>query len=117
MDASGAPGRWYCYMLISADGGPTRTYVGATVDPDRRLRQHNGEIRGGARATSGRAWRRQFLVGTFESERAALRFEWYWKYLTRSAPGASVVERRLHALSGLLAEDWGSVVEILEGAE
>jgi len=93
---------WSCYMLASLDG--CKTYVGATINPDRRLRQHNGEISGGARATHGRKWKRVFLVSGFADERAALRFEWRWKYLTRQAPGESFLERRAHALSLLLAD-------------
>lgn len=93
---------WFCYMLCSTDG--CKTYVGATVAPERRLRQHNGELAGGARATHGRSWTRKFLVGGFADERAALRFEWRWKYLTRQAPGDSFLERRTHALSLLLAD-------------
>jgi len=89
-------------MLASLDG--RKTYVGATINPDRRLRQHNGEIAGGARATHGRKWKRVFLVSGFTDERAALRFEWRWKYLTRQAPGDSFLERRAHALSLLLAD-------------
>jgi structure-specific endonuclease subunit SLX1 len=88
-------------MLQSTDG--QRTYVGATVNPDRRLRQHNGEIVGGARATKGRAWTRRYLIGEFPEERAALRFEWRWKWLTRQAPGDSFMERRAHALALLLS--------------
>ena len=38
----------YVYLLESSDQA---TYVGATVDPDRRLRQHNKEIKGGAHLT------------------------------------------------------------------
>lgn len=97
-------------MLVATDG--SRTYVGATVDPARRLRQHNGELVGGARATAGRAWTRRYLIGGFEDERAALRFEWRWKYLTRQAPGDSWLERRAHALSLLLADfPWATVLE------
>lgn len=77
--------------------------MGATVDPDRRLRQHNGELSGGARATHGRQWARRFLIGGFQDERTALQFEWRWKWLTRQAPGGSFMERRTHALSLLLA--------------
>jgi structure-specific endonuclease subunit SLX1 len=36
----------YCISTIDP---PTRTYIGATTDVDRRLRQHNGELSGGAR--------------------------------------------------------------------
>jgi predicted GIY-YIG superfamily endonuclease len=105
--------QWHCYMLETCDGGRSKTYVGATVNPDRRLRQHNGEISGGARATSGRKWRRRYLIGGFADERAALRFEWRWKYLTRHAPFDSWQERRAQALATLLAEVEG--LEILEG--
>ncbi len=34
----------YVYLLVSSDNA---TYVGANVDIDRRLRQHNKEIKGG----------------------------------------------------------------------
>lgn len=104
---------WFCYMLLSVDG--RKTYVGATVDPDRRLRQHNGELVGGARATKGRVWKRRFLVGGFDSEVPALKFEWRWKYLTRQAPGDSFLERRMHALSLLLSDFPNATV--LEGEE
>ena len=104
---------WYCYMLQRADG--RRTYVGATVDPDRRLRQHNGELVGGARATRGGVWRRIFLIGGFADERDALRFEWRWKYLTRElGVGDSWMERRAFALGHLLAEREGSAVRVIE---
>ena len=93
---------FFVYLLESSS--KRTTYVGATVNLERRLRQHNGELVGGARATKGRAWKRQFLVGGFEEERAALRFEWRWKYLTRQAPGDTFVERRMHALSLLLSD-------------
>ena len=95
---------WFCYMLLSVDGRKQKTYVGATVDPDRRLRQHNGELVGGAHATKGRVWKRRFLVGGFDGEVPALKFEWRWKYLTRQAPGDSFLERRMHALSLLLSD-------------
>ena len=42
---------WYVYLLECADGS---YYTGVARDLQRRLRQHNGEIVGGARYTSGR---------------------------------------------------------------
>jgi len=49
--------------------------VGVTFNTTRRLRQHNGEIKGGARSTRGRQWRFLFLVRGL-ARRTALQLEW-----------------------------------------
>lgn len=90
---------WYCYLLAAQNSN--KTYVGATVDPDRRLRQHNGQIGGGAKATRGNTWQRVVLVAGFPDERAALQFEWAWKWRTRQLK-AKGVKGRLEALWVLL---------------
>ena len=87
-----------CYCLVSETG---RTYVGFTVNLDRRLRQHNAEIQGGAKATKGQTWKRILSVVGFPSQQAALQFEWKWKHLTRREKG-SAVERRCQSLIALL---------------
>jgi len=74
----------YCYLLFSGNG--RHTYIGATVDPDRRLRQHNGEITGGARRTSGASWTRSCYVSGFPTWVSALQFEWAWKRHGRGKP-------------------------------
>lgn len=43
---------WFVYMLRCGDGS---LYTGITTDPQRRLRQHRGELKGGARYTRARA--------------------------------------------------------------
>lgn len=75
----------FVYLLLSSDNA---TYVGATIDLDRRLRQHNKEIKGGAFATSakvnkGETWIRACHVEGFPDWQAALQFEWRWKHLSR----------------------------------
>lgn len=90
-----------CYCLLSEKG---TTYVGFSTNVDRRLRQHNGEIQGGAKATHGGVWKRVCTVAGFPTQQSALQFEWKWKYLTRKAKG-SAVERRCHALIQLLNEE------------
>ena len=78
----------FVYLLVSTDNS---TYVGATVDLNRRLRQHNKEITGGAHATGikvskGESWTRACHVAGFPNWQAALQFEWRWKHLTRKLP-------------------------------
>jgi ribA/ribD-fused uncharacterized protein len=87
----------YCYLLESVD--KRRTYIGATVDVDRRLDQHNGKLAGGAKATKGRAWKRILYVGGFPSWEDTLSFEWAWKY---HSPRKGV-EGRIAGLMALLA--------------
>ena len=96
----------YVYLLVSTNNN---TYVGATVDVDHRLRQHNGEIKGGAWATTnkvkkGETWTRACYVSGFPDWRAALQFEWRWKQLSRQlAKNMLPLERRIMALQKLLA--------------
>jgi len=97
---------YYVYLLISSSGS---SYVGATVDLNKRLRQHNKEIKGGAHATSikvenGETWARAAHVSNFPSWQAALQFEWRWKQLSRKiSPKLLPLERRLNALKELLS--------------
>jgi predicted GIY-YIG superfamily endonuclease len=97
---------WFCYLLVSTTG---QTYIGATVDPDRRLRQHNKELVGGARRTAtavvmGEVWRRMCKVSGFPDKHAALQFEWRWKRLSckKMYSGITPVERRIGALYELI---------------
>lgn len=96
----------YVYLLLSSDQS---TYVGATVDLDRRLRQHNKEITGGAHATGakvakGESWIRAAYVSGFPTWQAALQFEWRWKHMSRKfSPKLLPLERRMKALKAILA--------------
>ena len=95
----------YVYLLVSTNGN---TYVGATVDLDRRLRQHNKEIKGGAHATGakvaqGETWTRAAHVSGFPNWQAALQFEWRWKQLSRKLPNyMNPLDRRMCALKTLI---------------
>ena len=96
---------FFVYLLLSSDNS---TYVGATVDIDRRLRQHNQEIKGGAFATGakvakGETWVRMAHVAGFPDWPAALQFEWRWKQLSRKLNmKIHPLHRRMIALKQLL---------------
>ena len=92
--------RFYVYLLESEDR--RRTYIGATVDLDHRLRQHNAELTGGAKATRGRQWNRVCAITGFPDWRAALQFEWAWKHHSRRLRGHGL-DLRFRALQTLLA--------------
>jgi predicted GIY-YIG superfamily endonuclease len=64
-------GRWCVYLLSS--GG--RTYIGATTDITRRVRQHNREIVGGARSTRNKKWVLVLYMGMFGTRSEAYRWE------------------------------------------
>jgi structure-specific endonuclease subunit SLX1 len=95
----------FVYLLVSTNGN---TYVGATIDLNRRLRQHNKEIKGGAHATTmkvqqGEVWVRAAHVSGFPDWQAALQFEWRFKQISRKLPiKMQPLERRLRALKQLL---------------
>jgi predicted GIY-YIG superfamily endonuclease len=89
---------WYCYLLINDSNNAS--YVGVTKNIHRRLRQHNREISGGAKATIGKHWRRVCYVENFPNSTAALQFEWKWKNITKKVWNIThnVLFRRLEAL-------------------
>jgi structure-specific endonuclease subunit SLX1 len=94
---------FHVYFLKTCSGR-CKTYIGFTVDLDRRLKQHNGLLTGGAKATRGRTWERVCHVRGFVSEKAALQFEWAWKYYSRKLPGHPL-KKRLDGLFALLNSD------------
>lgn len=63
--------KWSIYLLASG----TRTYIGATTDVPRRIRQHDGEIRGGARSTRGKKWILVCYLEGFQNRSEAYRWE------------------------------------------
>ena len=73
---------WYCYILRNKlEQFKHNTYNGSTNHPMRRLRQHNEEIKGGARATHGKggAWEICAMLSGFPDHINALSCEWRMK--------------------------------------
>ena len=88
--------RWCLYMLTNPT--QTRTYVGITVHFPRRLRQHNGELKGGANATRGRGpWRPVFRIEGLPKT-FAYQLEWAVHRLgrRRRPKGLSPVAKRFY---------------------
>lgn len=85
---------FFVYWIRSA----SHNYVGATVDPERRLRQHNRVITGGAKRTRGRAWAYHVLVYGFRTWRETLQFEWALKHAFRRCRTVGDRERALEML-------------------
>jgi len=96
---------FFVYLLECSDKS---TYVGATVDLEHRLRQHNKEIKGGAVATSkkinsGHIWKRILHVRGFPDWQSALQFEWSFKhYSRRFAQRMHPLERRMRGLHTIM---------------
>jgi structure-specific endonuclease subunit SLX1 len=96
----------FVYLLLSSDN--MSSYVGATIDVDHRLRQHNKEIKGGAYATAikvnqGLSWRRVCYIKNFPDWKSALQFEWRFKQISRKLKPDKPLIRRLKALKQLLS--------------
>ena len=80
---------YHSYLLRSmAPEFPGTTYIGFTTNPERRLRQHNGELKhGGAYRTKRkgrRPWEFVVIVHGFMDQVGGLQFEYAWQHPTKS---------------------------------
>lgn len=105
---------WFCYILRNKlSQFQNNTYNGSTNNPIRRLRQHNEEIKGGARATHGKggAWEICSMLSGFPDHINALSCEWRMK-CPSGRPGKRErkyqgVEGRIRSLNEILPlERW-----------
>lgn len=79
-------GFFACYLLTSlCPRYKGHTYIGFTVNPRRRIRQHNGELCSGAfRTKKKRPWEMVLCIYGFPTNVAALQFEWAWQHPVES---------------------------------
>lgn len=87
--------RFFVYWIVTKT---RRSYIGATVNLERRIRQHNGELVGGARRTRQGSWNYYRIIGGFRTWREALQFEWAFKYISRRSRSISTRNEALEAL-------------------
>lgn len=96
----------WIFYIIQNNG---YTYAGVSPDPVRRLRQHNGEISGGAKYTTskGSGWTHVCLVDGFRDKIEAMQFEWAVKHVApRNAGGLVNRIKKLYVTCG--KERWTS---------
>ncbi|KAL6288609.1 hypothetical protein ACE6H2_006119 [Prunus campanulata] len=92
---------WSVYLILSTNT-PVKTYVGVTTDFSRRLKQHNGELKGGAKAScAGRPWICACLIHGFKDQSEACEFESKWKSLSRSLPRKRKNDKKVEQVKDL----------------
>ena len=96
---------WHFYLIYNNN----YTYAGVSPDPKRRLRQHNGEISGGAKYTTskGPGWKHLCIISGFQDKIQSMQFEWAVKHVPpRNAGG---ITNRINKLFFTLNKDkWTS---------
>lgn len=129
MDSNNEDSTWCMYVITSAKRN--RTYVGVTNNMVRRLRQHNEEIKGGAKSTRGLGPWNLVLRVTHLNKKLAYQMEWAMHRLGRTCRprGMTPVERRLYHLfdvvlqrdrvtkNAMLTSESGYQVELVNGHE
>jgi predicted GIY-YIG superfamily endonuclease len=70
-----------CYIIYNNNN----SYVGMTNNIERRIRQHNQIIKGGAKYTRliGNGWNYICFIDGFKSKIHALQFEWALKHINK----------------------------------
>jgi putative endonuclease len=93
------------YLLINSANN--YTYVGITNNPQRRIRQHNGELVGGARYTHNFKKDGEWIFyGKIENltKHIALSLEKRIQIKSRKVSGKTPLERRLTAINFILSD-------------
>ena len=102
---------WACYIIENRG----YTYVGVSNNVKKRLRAHNGEIRGGAKYTTGKGkgWSHICIIRGFPTKIESMQFEWALKHVPpRNAGG---IKNRIKKLIILLnKERWTNNAPLAE---
>ena len=93
-------------VYVLTNTSHNKTYIGITNKPTRRIRQHNGEITGGAKYTTGNKGEGQWVFYGFIKnldKSTALKLEKKIKVRSKKVTGTPI-EKRLKAIGSLLHE-------------
>lgn len=83
---------WFLYVVLCSDG---TLYTGVTTDLDRRLRQHNGDLVGGAKYTRARRPVTLQAFWLYPGKSPAMKAEHEFKKLSRAEKLRRVRDRSL----------------------
>lgn len=81
---------WFLYMVRTASG---QLYTGISVDPLRRLRQHSGELKGGAKALRGKGPLQLVYQKPYADRASASKAEYQLKQLSKAAKTLLISEQ------------------------
>lgn len=87
---------YYLYLLYHPN--KNRTYLGISNNLKRRWRQHNGEIKGGAKSTTALLSYGKWIpvcISPMKDKSTALSFERKIKNMRRKAKGNHVISKRI----------------------
>jgi len=98
------------YVLYNTQS--TCTYIGSTNNPVRRIRQHNGDLVGGAKYTKNKKGNGEWLYygwiqsieGFIFERKIALSLEKRIQIKSRKEKGKTPLERRLNTINKLILE-------------
>jgi len=96
---------YFVYLLVNPDN--SCTYIGSTNNTIRRIRQHNGELVGGAKYTKSRKgegdWKYYGYIQDLDRH-TALSIEKKIQIRSRKTKGCTPLERRINCINKLLEE-------------
>lgn len=79
-DSAPPPQPWFLYLLRTGNGS---LYTGISTEPQRRLRQHQGELAGGAKALRGKGPLQLVWQQEMPDRASASQAEYQLKQLTK----------------------------------
>ncbi|WP_308430897.1 GIY-YIG nuclease family protein [Alishewanella longhuensis] len=82
--------QWFLYMVRTASG---QLYTGISVDPPRRIRQHSGELKGGAKALRGKGPLQLVYQQAYADRASASKAEYQLKQQSKAAKELLISEQ------------------------